>query len=166
MREEVILVDSDDRPIGTMEKMEAHVKGLLHRAFSVFIFDAQGRMLLQKRAADKYHSPGLMTNACCSHPRPGEDTAAAASRRLREEMGLSAELSHVSTFTYRSEFANGLTEHEVDHIYKGVTSSDPVINPLEVSEYKWMQVADIKKDITENPDRYTTWFRMAMEKFF
>src|ERR1700744_2758864 len=125
VREEVILVDEADVQLGTMEKIEAHRKALLHRAFSVFIFNSKGEMLLQQRAAEKYHSPGLWTNACCSHPRPGEETQAAAMRRLMEELGFTLELEKIFDFTYRSEFENGLTEFEFDHVFVGLIHDEP-----------------------------------------
>jgi isopentenyl-diphosphate Delta-isomerase len=166
IKEEVILVNEKDEAIGTMEKLEVHEKGLLHRAFSVFIFNTKGEMLLQRRAMDKYHSPGLWTNACCSHPRPGEETLKAAQRRLQEEMGISTELSHKTSFTYRSEFGNGLTEHEFDHVFTGDINTDPVINKAEVMEFAWSSIQDIKKSIITSPGNYTSWFRIAMEKVF
>ena len=164
--EMVILVDEGDRETGSMEKMAAHRKGLLHRAFSVFIFNSRGQMLLQQRALHKYHSAGLFTNTCCSHPRPGEETAAAASRRLKEEMGLDAKLEHKGHFIYRTEFQNGLTEHELDHVFTGLSDEQPVINPDEVASYRWMDLPEIKKEISQEPEKYTSWFRIAMEKLF
>src|SRR3954468_18060458 len=132
MTDDVILVDEYDNEIGTMPKMEAHLKGKLHRAFSVFIFNAEGDLLLQQRALDKYHSGGKWTNTCCSHPRPGEDTLTAANRRLREEMGMNAELSHAFSFTYQADLLDGLTENEFDHVYFGISDDAPVMNPEEV----------------------------------
>lgn len=166
IKEEVILVDEQDHVTGSMEKLEAHQKGMLHRAFSVFIFDEQNNMLLQQRALSKYHSAGLWTNACCSHPRPGEETLAAAKRRLNEEMGLTTELIYKGNFTYRSEFENGLTEHEFDHVYTGTSIYEPVINEDEVESYRWLPVSDIKKDIELSPGKYTTWFKLALNKWF
>lgn len=165
-KEEVILVNESDQAVGVMEKLEAHEKGVLHRAFSVFIFNTKGEMLLQRRAMDKYHSAGLWTNACCSHPRPGEDTLQAANRRLKEEMGISAWLSHKTSFTYRTEFDNGLTEHEFDHVYTGTIDTDPVINRAEVMEFAWRSVQEVKDSIQKAPENYTSWFRIAMEKVF
>lgn len=164
--EDVILVDSTDRATGTMEKMEAHRKGALHRAFSVFVFNPEGKLLLQQRALDKYHSAGLWTNTCCSHPRPDEDTSKAAARRLKEEMGLETELRYKTSFLYRAEFDNGLTEHEFDHVYTGITPNEPVINRAEAADYKWLWPEDIKSAIAAAPDNFTPWFRIAMEKFF
>lgn len=166
MKEEVILVDEFDTAIGTMEKMEAHEKGRLHRAFSVFIFNSRGQMLLQRRALDKYHSGGLWTNTCCSHPRPGEDTKAAAERRLREEMGLQLTLQAKTSFVYRASFANSLTEHEFDHVFTGHTDNDPLINRDEVESYKWLFSDDIKAEMKLQPDNFTVWFKIAMEKLF
>ncbi|MGZ3882828.1 MAG: isopentenyl-diphosphate Delta-isomerase [Bacteroidia bacterium] len=164
--EHVILVNEKDEATGTMEKMEAHEKGLLHRAFSVFIFNSKGEMLLQRRAAGKYHSAGLWTNTCCSHPRPGEDTRDAAQRRLKEEMGLFIELNFLSVFTYKTEFGNGLTEHEVDHVYIGKTDADPSPNPAEVDSFCWKLTEDIKEELRTDPEKFTSWFRIAMEKLF
>ena len=166
MEERVVLVNAQDEEIGTMEKMEAHRRGVLHRAFSVFIFNGSGQMLLQQRAFSKYHSAGLFTNACCSHPRPGETTADAATRRLFEEMGLTVPLRHHSHFIYESHFENGLTEHEFDHVFTGTTDADPEINPEEVASFKWMDVAEIKKQIFHHPEQFTTWFRIAVKKLF
>jgi isopentenyl-diphosphate Delta-isomerase len=166
LKEEVILVDATDAQVGVMEKLEAHRKGLLHRAFSVFIFNSKNEMLLQKRAAEKYHSPGLWTNACCSHPRPGENTLNAAKRRLKEEMGLETELNFKTSFIYKTAFDNGLTEHEFDHIYIGETDEQPGLNKLEVESFKWLSIEKIKEEIHLNPERFTSWFKIAMERFF
>ncbi len=166
MKEEVILVDEWDKAIGTMEKIEAHQKGLLHRAFSVFIFNSQGEILLQQRAINKYHSAGLWTNTCCSHPRPGEDTLTAAQRRLQEEMGISAQLEHKTHFIYKTVFDNNLTEHEFDHVFFGKNDQAPKINPLEVESYVWMAPEKVVADIVKNPAKYTSWFKIAMEKLF
>jgi len=160
-QEELILVNELDEPVGIMEKMEAHEKGLLHRAFSVFIFNARGEMLLQQRAPLKYHSAGLWTNACCSHPRPGEDTRDAAMRRLQEELGFSAGLKKAFDFTYRAEFDNGLTEFEFDHVFVG--SFDGMIHPdkREVSDYCYRDLDEIRADLGSQPAKYTTWFQLA-----
>ena len=161
--ETLILVDEQDNPVGTVEKMKAHHEGLLHRAFSVFLFDEQGNMLLQRRALHKYHSPGLWSNACCSHPRPGEETIMAAERRLDEEMGIKGcRLAHLFAFTYRVEFTERLIEHEYDHVFTGTFTGDPVPNPDEVMEWKWMRVEELKTDITVNPERYTYWIKEAV----
>lgn len=162
----VILVDENDIPRGAMEKLEAHRRGLLHRAFSVFIFHPDGRMLLQRRAAGKYHSAGLWSNACCSHPGDGEDTQAAAERRLREEMGISTKLRPLTSFVYRAEFANGLTEYEFDHVFTGVTGQEPSPNPIEVSDYRWEEPEAIREEITAHPGLFTAWFHIAMRDIF
>jgi isopentenyl-diphosphate delta-isomerase len=160
-REEVILVNEEDMPLGTMEKMEAHRKALLHRAFSVFIFNSKGQMLLQRRAPGKYHSPGLWTNACCSHPRPGEDTQAAASRRLAEEMGFTTRLEKLFDFTYRSEFDNGLTEFEFDHVFVGRYEDTIRPNADEVSDYCYQSLDQIKEGLALRPGHFTSWFHLA-----
>jgi isopentenyl-diphosphate delta-isomerase len=162
--EQVILVDEQDRETGTMEKMQAHREGKLHRAFSVFIFDTAGRLLLQRRAEGKYHSPGLWTNTCCSHPRPGETNEEAASRRLQEEMGIRCELKEVFSFTYKAAVENGLTEHEYDHVFFGTCNDVPVINKEEVSEWKYESLAAIASDIKLHPDHYTVWFRLVFDR--
>lgn len=166
VKENVVLVDTNDNPLGLMEKIEAHRKGLLHRAFSVFIIDDASRLLLQKRSLTKYHSPGLWTNTCCSHPRHGEIVIDAANRRLAEEMGLSANLKHMFSFIYRADFDNGLIEHEFDHVFVGISNSDPIINPDEVCDWKWTDLEKIKKDIIENPQYYTEWFKIIFNKFY
>jgi isopentenyl-diphosphate delta-isomerase len=158
---EVILVNEADEEIGTMEKMEAHEKALLHRAFSVFIFNSKGEMLLQQRADSKYHSPGLWTNACCSHPAPGEDTLRAAERRLYEELGFNAPLKKAFTFTYRSDFDNGLTEHEYDHVFTGTYNGDIRPNKEEVKDYCFKSMQDIAEALKQQPDKFTAWFRIA-----
>jgi isopentenyl-diphosphate delta-isomerase len=162
----VILVDENDNPIGTMPKMEAHEKAMLHRAFSVFILNANDEVLLQQRANDKYHSAGLWTNTCCSHPHPGEDTLGAARRRLKEEIGMEADLQFVFKFMYKAPFDNLLTEHEIDHVFIGKTDQLPVINPEEVASYKYMKPEDIKLDMEQNPQSYTVWFRIIFNEFY
>jgi isopentenyl-diphosphate delta-isomerase len=164
MPEEVILVNEQDEQTGTMDKMEAHRKALLHRAFSVFIFNGKGEMLLQQRALGKYHSPGLWTNTCCSHPRPGEIVEAAAVRRLREEMGIDTSLHKIFDFIYRTEFDNGLTEHEFDHVYTGIY--DGRLNPdkQEVKDFCFRPMEDIEEDLHQHPEKYSTWFRIAFPK--
>ena len=160
--EEVILVDESDRPLGKMEKMEAHKKALLHRAFSVFIFNSKGEMLLQRRAPGKYHSPGLWTNACCSHPRPDEETHSAALRRLKEELGISTTLTKLFDFTYRSAYDNGLTEFEFDHVFAGVYDGRDIRpDPAEVSDFCFRSPQDIQVDLQRSPAKYTTWFHLA-----
>ncbi len=161
---QVILVNEDDEPIGTMEKMEAHQRALLHRAFSVFIFNPQGEMLLQQRAEHKYHSGGLWTNACCSHPFPGEDVRAAASRRLNEELGFSVPLSKIFSFTYQSAFTNGLTEHEYDHVFTGIFDGTPNPDRNEVKDLQYKSIADIESSISREPFLYTAWFLIAFPK--
>jgi isopentenyl-diphosphate delta-isomerase len=158
---EVILVNEQDEPTGTMEKIEAHEKALLHRAFSVFIFNPAGEMLLQQRAISKYHSGGLWTNACCSHPAPGEDTAAAATRRLQEEMGFTTPLTKAFHFTYQAPFSNGLTEHEFDHVFTGIYNGPIQPNPAEVQDYSFKTMAAIKSSLISHPENYTAWFHIA-----
>lgn len=164
MMDKVILVDLDDNPVGTMEKLEAHQKGLLHRAFSVFIFNSEGHLLLQQRALTKYHSPGLWTNSCCSHPRPGEDIMRAADRRLREELGFSVKLTSVFDFVYKADFDNGLTEYEFDHVLIG--QYDGVVQPHvdEVADFRFESIEEIERNIKLNPEMYTVWFRIAFPK--
>lgn len=162
--EYVILVTKDDKPIGTMEKMEAHEKGVLHRAFSIFIFNSQKQLLLQMRALDKYHSPGLWTNTVCSHPRSGENVIAAANRRLGEEMGLSCMLKELFTFIYKADVGQGLKEHEFDYALVGTCDEKPTPNPYEVADYKYVDIDWIASDIDKNPDIYTEWFKIALKK--
>lgn len=164
MEERVILVDTNDSPIGQMEKLEAHQKGELHRAFSIFIFNTKGELLLQQRALDKYHSGGLWTNTCCSHPRPGEDNLAAANRRLKEEMGMKANLTPAFSFTYRAEFESGLIEHEYDHVFFGKSDLLPVINKEEVEQYKYINLDTLKQELLLYPDHYTPWLKICLEK--
>lgn len=165
-KEFVILVDEQDNDIGVMEKIKAHQEGLLHRAFSVFIFNHKDELLLQQRSLSKYHSAGLWTNTCCSHPRPNETIKDAANRRLYEEMGMSCDLKIKTNFIYKTSFENGLIEHEFDYVFIGSTNQNPHINKEEVENYKWMSIADIKKDIISNPNQYTSWFKIALEKVF
>lgn len=165
--EHVVLVDRADKPIGLCEKLEAHQRGLLHRAFSVFIFRSteQGReLLLQQRALDKYHCAGLWTNTCCSHPRDQEPVLDAAKRRLQEEMGFCVALKPVGSFIYRAELASGLIEHELDHVFVGEFSKDSsiVINPDEVNEARWVLVSDLQISLKKNPQDYTPWFEDAL----
>ncbi|MDC7996327.1 isopentenyl-diphosphate Delta-isomerase [Altibacter sp. HG106] len=163
--EQVILVNDRDEPIGLMGKQEAHVKGLLHRAFSVFVFNDKNELMLQQRATHKYHSPGLWTNTCCSHQREGEANVSAGKRRLQEEMGFSTELKETTSFIYKAPFDNGLTEHEYDHILVGSYNEAPQINPEEVADWKWESLDQIEADMKEHPERYTTWFKIIFEKF-
>ncbi len=162
----LILVDEHDAPIGEMEKLEAHQKGLLHRAFSVFAFNEKGELLLQRRAPHKYHSAGLWTNTCCSHPVPGEDTETAAHRRLQEEMGFDCPLTRAGHLLYRVAFDNGLTEHEFDHIFIGRFDGEPVLNPDETDASRWMSAEALRADIAAHPDSYTYWFKLAFEEAF
>jgi isopentenyl-diphosphate delta-isomerase len=164
--EQVILVNDRDEPLGLMPKMEAHEKGELHRAFSVFIFNKKGELLLQQRASDKYHSPNLWTNTCCSHQRNGEVNIDAGKRRLQEEMGFVCDLKEVFWFVYKAPFDNGLTEHELDHVMVGYFDKDPIINKKEVEDYKWMDVEAVKLDIKTNPDIYTEWFKIIFNEYY
>lgn len=162
--EKVILVDANDHPIGEMEKMEAHVKGLLHRAISVFIFNSKGEWLLHRRAMEKYHSKGLWTNTSCSHPFPDEPTADAALRRLKFEMNLDTELKELFHFTYKAELENGLTEHEIDHVFVGYSDALPVPNPDEVMDYTYISVENLNSDIALHPANYTEWFKLIYKR--
>jgi len=161
----VILIDENDLQIGTMSKLEAHEKALLHRAFSVFIFNSKGEVLMQQRANDKYHSAGLWTNTCCSHPFPGEETIAAANRRLSEEMGMTTDLKFIFKFKYKAQFDNELTEHEIDHVFVGQTDELPTINHSEVASYKYMKIDEIQQDMSSHPERYTVWFQIIFAEF-
>lgn len=164
--EQVILVDERDEPIGLMGKMEAHEKGLLHRAFSVFILNDQNQLMLQQRAAQKYHSPLLWTNSCCSHQRDGESNIAAGQRRLEEEMGFSVPLKELFSFIYKAPFDNGLTEHEFDHVMIGYFDQEPLINKEEVESWKWMSIEAVKEDILLQPELYTAWFKIIFARFY
>jgi len=159
---EVILVDADDREIGSMEKLAAHQQGILHRAISLFIFNPEGELLLQKRAAGKYHSAGLWSNTCCSHPAPGEKTIDAARRRLKEEMGISLEPEFSHSFIYRAEFENGLTEYELDHVFTGIYSDVPVPDPEEAEDWKFISLTELNSDIAKNPERYSVWLKIIL----
>ncbi len=161
---DVILVDENDEQVGTMEKIEVHQKALLHRAFSVFIFNDKGEMLLQKRADKKYHSGGLWTNACCSHPQPGEETLTAAGNRLQEEMGISTTLKKAFAFIYKAPFDNGLTEFEFDHVFIGTYDGDIVPDADEVSDYCYKSIEEVKNSILSHPQKYTEWFKIAFPK--
>ena len=166
MEEEVILVDTNDVPLGTMPKMEAHEKAILHRAFSVFILNKEGQLMLQQRALSKYHSPGLWTNTCCSHQRLGETNIEAGTRRLQEEMGFKTPLKELFSFVYKATFDNGLTEHEFDHVILGYYDSEPIINHEEVTNWKWMNLEEIIKEIKTTPDNYTAWFKIIFDRFY
>lgn len=164
--EQVILVNEYDEQIGLMPKLEAHEKAVLHRAFSVFVFNNKNELMLQQRALNKYHSPGLWTNTCCSHQRDGESNLQAGIRRLQEEMGFVTPLKETISFIYKAPFDNGLTEHELDHIMVGSYEDAPIINPDEVADWKWMPLEDVKQDIDDNPQLYTAWFKIIFEKFY
>lgn len=166
MEELVVLVDEKDEKIGLMPKMEAHEKALLHRAFSVFVFNNKGELMLQQRAAHKYHSPLLWTNTCCSHQRDGESNIEAGRRRLQEEMGFTTDLKEVFSFVYKAPFDNGLTEHEFDHVMIGYFDDIPSINPDEVEAYKWMSLENVKDDIEQNPSEYTEWFKIIFNESY
>lgn len=163
--EKVILVDSNDNPIGLMEKIEAHKKALLHRAFSVFIINDNGDLLLQQRAASKYHSPLLWTNTCCSHQREKETNIEAGKRRLQEEMGFTTELTELFSFIYKAPFDNGLTEHELDHVMIGKYNNNPIINKEEVENWKWTPIKEIANDLRLYPENYTEWFKIIFNRF-
>ncbi|HEX9826427.1 MAG TPA: isopentenyl-diphosphate Delta-isomerase [Flavobacteriaceae bacterium] len=164
--EQVILVDENDKQIGVMPKMEAHQKAVLHRAFSVFIFNDKNELMLQQRALQKYHSPGLWTNTCCSHQREGETNIEAGKRRLKEEMGFVTELLETTSFIYKVPFDNGLTEHEYDHVMVGYYNEVPNINKDEVADWKWMSLDEVKKDLVIHPEHYTVWFKIIFDKFY
>ena len=166
MEEQVILVNENDEQIGLMPKLEAHEKGVLHRAFSVFIFNEKKELMLQQRALSKYHSPGLWTNTCCSHQRDGETSLEAGTRRLEEEMGFSVPLRETTSFIYRAPFDNGLTEHELDHILIGDFNGEPRINESEVASWKWMPLEEVRNDIGKHPEQYTAWFKIIFDKFY
>lgn len=166
VEEQVILVNENDEQIGLMPKLEAHEKALLHRAFSVFVFNDKNELMLQQRALHKYHSPGLWTNTCCSHQRDGESNIEAGTRRLQEEMGFTTNLKETISFIYKAPFDNGLTEHEYDHVLLGHYNNDPVINKDEVADWKWMPLNDVKNDIKANPEQYTEWFKIIFDKFY
>ena len=162
--QQVILVNEQDEPTGTMEKIAAHKKGLLHRAFSVFIFNSKGELLLQRRALNKYHSGGLWTNSCCSHPEPGEETPAAAQRRLQEEMGFTSPLEKIFDFIYKAEFDNGLTEYEFDHVFAGEYEGTIEYNKEEVMDYCYKSLRDVRSSLKEHPQKFSSWFQLAFPK--
>ncbi len=166
IEEQVILVNENDEQLGLMPKQEAHVKGVLHRAFSVFVYNDKKELMLQQRALHKYHSPGLWTNTCCSHQRDGESSLDAGKRRLSEEMGFTTSLKETTSFIYKAPFDNGLTEHEFDHILVGSYTGTPQINPDEVAAWKWMDMEAIKSDLEKNPEVYTAWFKIIFDKFY
>jgi isopentenyl-diphosphate Delta-isomerase len=162
--ERVVLVDRDDVEMGTAPKLEAHRTGVLHRAFSVFVFDGHGRMLLQRRAEGKYHCGGLWTNAACGHPRPGEATADAAARRLAEEMGFTCPLERRTQLLYRADVGGGLVENELDHVFVGEFRGDPVPDPAEVDGWRWVTAPDLRAELAHAPERFTPWFRLLVEE--
>lgn len=164
--ENVILVNQNDEQIGLMPKMEAHEKAVLHRAFSVFVMNDKNEIMLQQRANQKYHSPLLWTNTCCSHQRDGETNIQAGSRRLFEEMGFQTTLKELFHFIYKAPFDNGLTEHELDHVMIGYYNEEPKINPEEVESWKWMSIEDVAKDIQVQPEIYTVWFKIIFDQFY
>lgn len=162
--DEIILVDEKDNQIGVGEKMNVHKRGLLHRAFSIFVFNSRSELMLQKRAVSKYHCGGLWTNTCCSHPRAGESLDEAVHRRLKEEMGLDCELREVFSFIYKAELDAGLVEYEFDHVFIGRYDGEPAVNPEEADGWKWIGLNEVKADIINNPDHYTPWFKIALPK--
>ena len=157
----VVLVDPEDRPLGTMEKMEAHRLGVLHRAFSVFVFNSKGHLLIHRRAHDKYHSGGLWTNTCCSHPRPEEGVVDAAQRRLMEEMGMRCQLEPKFSFVYRADLDHGMIEHELDHVLIGYSDVPPAPNPEEVCETMYIAIPELEADLEAHPEKYTAWFKIC-----
>lgn len=161
--EKLVLVNEKDRKIGLEEKIKTHQKGLLHRAFSIFIFNSEGKLLIQKRARSKYHSAGLWTNTCCSHPRPNEKLKEGAKRRLREEMGIKSDLREIFSFNYRAELG-GLIEHEFDHVFVGKFDGRPKPNKREVEDWQWVEIGELKRDIKKNPKKYTFWFKKILDK--
>ncbi len=163
LTQKVILVDKYDHALGEMEKMEAHEKGILHRAFSIFIFNAKGELLLQQRAKKKYHGGGLWTNSCCSHPQWNEDIKESAVRRLQFEMGLLCELQHAFSFIYHTPVENGLIEHEYDHVYIGYSNENPIVNVEEVENFKWISMTQLKKDMNAFPEQFTFWFKQCVD---
>lgn len=164
--EQVVLVNENDEQIGLMPKLEAHEKAILHRAFSVFVLNDKNEIMLQQRAHQKYHSPLLWTNTCCSHQREGETNIQAGDRRLFEEMGFRTELKELFHFIYKAPFDNGLTEHELDHVMIGYFNENPTINPDEVEDWKWMKIEDVKDDMIAHPDIYTVWFKIIFDEFY
>jgi isopentenyl-diphosphate delta-isomerase len=162
VEERVILVDESDRELGTEEKLRAHSSGVLHRAFSVFVTDDRGRVLLQRRSSGKYHSAGLWSNTCCGHPRPGETVASAARRRLLEEMGIACALESRGSFVYRAELDNGLIEHELDHLFVGRFIGNPLPDPAEADGWMWVPLSQAAVDCAARPKQFTVWFPLAL----
>jgi len=165
MNELVILVNEKDEPLGTMDKLEVHQKGLLHRAFSTFIFNDSGQLLLQRRAMEKYHSANLWTNTCCGHPRPEEHTIDAAKRRLKEEMGIETNLEKKFDFIYKAQLDNNLIEHELDHVFIGQYNDPPILNLNEASEYNWVSIGKLKYEIKQYSQKYSEWLKIAIHSF-
>ena len=163
--EHVVLVDRQDNPLGTMEKMEAHQRGVLHRAFSVLVFNTHGELLLQKRAKSKYHSGGLWTNTCCSHPRVGEAMEVATRRRLQEEMGIDVQPDFLYKFIYRAELDRNMIEHELDHVYTAVYDGAPSLNYNEVEDWRFIPLDHLRTHISNHPDAYTAWFKIIMDHY-
>ena len=163
MTETIILVDENDNEIGTEEKIKAHEEGKLHRAFSIFLFNSRGRMLITRRAKTKYHCGGMWTNTCCSHPKPGESVEEAAHRRLREEMGIDCDMKELFSFIYKAEFDNGLSEHEFDHVLVGKFDGEPRPDPEEADDWRWVSVEELEKEIHDS-EKYTPWFQIAFNK--
>lgn len=162
LKNEVILVDENDNPVGTEEKLKAHQQGKLHRAFSIFIFNSKGELLLQKRAKEKYHSGGLWTNTCCSHPGPGQELEKEAQKRLQEEMGFTCDMKEISSFLYKADLGN-LIEHEFDHVFLGEFNGDPKPNKEEAEDWKWISLKDLNQDIKKHPEEYTEWFKIILK---
>ncbi|KUJ56661.1 isopentenyl-diphosphate Delta-isomerase [Chryseobacterium aquaticum] len=165
MEEYVVLVNPEDKVLGIMEKQQAHISGLLHRAFSVFLFNDKGEMLLQQRASQKYHSPNQWTNAVCSHPRAGETYEEGAKRRLKEELGIETELSEKFNFIYKADVGGGLWEHELDHVFTGIYNEDFHLNENEVQEVRYISMQDLNREITETPEKFTEWFKIILEEY-
>ncbi len=165
MEEFVVLVNPDDQVLGLMEKQQAHINGLLHRAFSVFLFNEKGEMLLQKRASEKYHSPNQWTNAVCSHPRNGETYLEGAKRRVKEELGIEVELSEKFHFIYKADVGGNLWEHELDHVFTGFYNAGFTLNKEEVEEVRYISMQDLDKEIAEKPDTFTEWFKIILEEY-
>lgn len=165
MTKRIILVDEQDRIVGFEEKLKAHEEGRLHRAFSVFVVNGKGELMLQKRNSEKYHSGSLWTNTCCSHPLEGEDQERTVHERLQFEMGFDCPIHPLFTFTYRASFENGLVEHELDHVYLGTYDGDAVPNPDEADDWKWMDLCDVKRDMQQNPHHYTYWLKCCFRQF-
>jgi isopentenyl-diphosphate delta-isomerase len=163
--EQVVLINANDEEVGTMEKLQAHREGLLHRAFSVLILNDAGEMLIHQRALGKYHSAGAWSNACCGHPRPGETTQAAAERRLQEEMGFTVPLKKLYHFTYKTDLGNGLSEHEFDHVFLGVYNNAPVPNPTEVADWRYVSIDRLLQELNMKPEQFSFWFRLIMTEF-